>query len=312
MLFPDGLLGPAISGAAWAAAVLALAYAAVRVREAFPRERAGALAGTAGLAFALQLVHFPLWSLESGGRLLGATLAGILLGPWAGMLATAAAVAVKAALYEDGGLAALGVNLLNIAVLGTGVGVRAFTDLRRVLKSPAATLAAAMLAGMVSNAAIALALSVEMQIAGLYPVWAGLPTLMMVMASMGLVEGLVTLAWVGLARRLAPDADREAASYTGRLARLGLATTWGLALLVSPLLAADHAPLEDPRALLGAEFRFVPLPPSAVEVPSPLLGYRFPGVGSEALARALAGGVGVLLAWGVGYGAARAFARREP
>jgi cobalt/nickel transport system permease protein len=67
------------------------------------------------------MLNFPLGA-GTSAHLLGGTLVAVVLGPWAGMLVIFAVVLIQALLFQDGGIAALGANTLNLAVLGVGAG----------------------------------------------------------------------------------------------------------------------------------------------------------------------------------------------
>ncbi|HST41277.1 MAG TPA: energy-coupling factor ABC transporter permease, partial [Conexibacter sp.] len=126
MHIPDGYLSPEVAVATTVVS-LAVVCSALRV----PRQRAEGPAGavtrgldgiplvgvTAAFIFAVQMLNFPV-AHGTSGHLLGAALAAVLLGPWLGCLTVAAVLAMQALLFADGGIAALGANVLNMAVLG--------------------------------------------------------------------------------------------------------------------------------------------------------------------------------------------------
>ena len=58
----------------------------------------------------------------STGHAVGATLVAILLGPAAAVIAVSMAVVIQAVLFGDGGITALGANILNMAVIMPLVG----------------------------------------------------------------------------------------------------------------------------------------------------------------------------------------------
>ena len=68
---------------------------------------------TAAFIFAAQMINFPVIG-GTSGHLLGAVLAAILLGPWAGTLVMASVIAVQSLLFQDGGLLAMGANIVNM------------------------------------------------------------------------------------------------------------------------------------------------------------------------------------------------------
>ena len=87
------------------------------------------------------MLNFPVAG-GTSGHFLGAALAAILLGPWIACLVMAVVLAAQAFLFADGGITALGANVLNMGVIGAlGVGALMFAT-RRVLPKSRVTLLA--------------------------------------------------------------------------------------------------------------------------------------------------------------------------
>ena len=72
---------------------------------------------TAAFVFAAQMLNFPVAG-GTSGHFLGAALAAILLGPWLACLTLAVVLGVQAFVFADGGITALGANILNMGVIG--------------------------------------------------------------------------------------------------------------------------------------------------------------------------------------------------
>ena len=72
---------------------------------------------TAAFVFAAQMLNFPIAG-GTSGHFLGAALAAILLGPWSACLVMAVVISAQALFFADGGVTALGANVLNMGVLG--------------------------------------------------------------------------------------------------------------------------------------------------------------------------------------------------
>lgn len=131
----DGILSPEVCAVAGALSVAAVGYS-LRQMRATPESRTIPLTGmVAALVFAGQMINFPLFGLPVSGHLLGGVLAAALVGPWAGCLAITVVLIVQAILFADGGLLCLGVNVLNMAVVGCWGGGAIYESLRRVLGS---------------------------------------------------------------------------------------------------------------------------------------------------------------------------------
>ena len=129
---PDGYLEP---GTAIVTALIAVAVlgTALRVSSNELGDRHVPLAGvTAAFIFAAQMFNFPVAS-GTTGHLIGGALAAILLGPSLGAIVVAVVVIVQALLFADGGLTALGYNLVNMAIVPAFGGWGVFRLVRRLL-----------------------------------------------------------------------------------------------------------------------------------------------------------------------------------
>src|SRR5215212_9755394 len=131
MHMSDGLLNAPTSLLFGAVAVIGLAFATIGARRDLD-DRLAPMAGlVAAFIFAVQMLNFPVLGGVSG-HLLGGALAALLVGPWVGALCVTVVLAVQALVIADGGVTALGLNVFNMAVLGTAVGYLVITALLRV------------------------------------------------------------------------------------------------------------------------------------------------------------------------------------
>jgi cobalamin biosynthesis protein CbiM len=121
MHVPDGFIDAPVS---IGAGVVAAAGVAVCLRKARGEldDRTAPLAGlTAAFVFAAQMLNFPVAG-GTSGHLLGGALAAILVGPYAGVLCVSVVLLIQALLFADGGLTALGVNTITMALTTVLVG----------------------------------------------------------------------------------------------------------------------------------------------------------------------------------------------
>lgn len=128
MHVPDHMLPPAAEALFGVLALSALAWAGRGARDemtsadrpgspgASSADRVGLIAAVAMFVFAAQMLNFPILA-GTSGHLVGGVLAAVLLGPRVGLLTMSLVLAVQAVVFADGGMAALGVNIVLIAVL---------------------------------------------------------------------------------------------------------------------------------------------------------------------------------------------------
>ena len=137
MHVPDGFLDAPTSVATAVVAAGGVALALRRARTELD-DRTAPLAGlVAVFVFAAQMLNFPVGA-GTSGHLLGGTLAAVLVGPWTATLCLTVVLAVQSLLFADGGITALGTNVI---LMGARRRVVRLARLRR--PAPGAALGAA-------------------------------------------------------------------------------------------------------------------------------------------------------------------------
>ena len=114
---PDGFLSAGVAAACGLLAIGAVAYGLRVANVELDEARVPLLGVLAAFIFAAQMLNFPIAG-GTSGHFLGATLAAVLLGPWLACLVMAVVLVVQAFAFADGGISALGANVLNMGVLG--------------------------------------------------------------------------------------------------------------------------------------------------------------------------------------------------
>jgi cobalt/nickel transport system permease protein len=208
------------AGALFAGAGAGIAFASARVRKDLDERRAPLLGVLGAFVFAAQMVNFPVLP-GTSGHFLGAALLAILLGPHAAALGMAAIVIVQCLVFQDGGLLALGANLLNMALAAPYAAWAAFRALSPAEGEPGRGrfYAAAFAASMASVLAGAVLVPLEVAAAGVarIPLPFFLGTMAGVHAVIGAAEGAITFAVLASLARMRPDLLPGARPAPGRL-----------------------------------------------------------------------------------------------
>lgn len=202
MHLPDGLLRPLVFAPLLAGGAVAVGWAARACRR-LGEERAPLMGVLGAFVFAAQLVNVPV-GVGTSGHFLGTALLTFLLG-WAPAVVTMTAVLLLQALVlQDGGLTALGANVLNLAVAPALVAalLNRLAATRRALLVAAG--AAAWLGILVAAALVALQLWLS-GAAGLRP---ALTALVVVHLPIGGIEAVVTVLVLRFLQALRPDLVR--------------------------------------------------------------------------------------------------------
>lgn len=194
MHIPDGYLSMTIVAVTCAASGVAVVYAARRTNAELNERQVPLMGVSAAFIFAAQMLNFTVAG-GTSGHLLGSALAAILLGPWAGMLVMTSVLALQAFLFQDGGLLALGANVLNMAVAGVLAGHISFSLLTRLLgRGRAGIYAGGFTAGWLSVVLAALLAAVEIALSGKAAWGLIMPAMVGVHTLIGAGEGLITVA----------------------------------------------------------------------------------------------------------------------
>jgi len=220
MHIPDGFINAPTSLAAGAVAAGGVGVSLRRAAQTL-QERQAPLAGlVAAYIFAVQMLNFPV-AAGTSGHLLGGALAAILVGPWAGALCVAVVLVVQALLFADGGLSALGLNIINMALVTAWGGYAIFLLLRRFL--PATRTSVTVSAGVAAGISVVLAsvaFVVEYAIGGTGGASVGtvLAAMVGVHTLIGIGEGIITALTVGVVLGVRPDLVYGAADLRASLA----------------------------------------------------------------------------------------------
>ena len=202
---PDGFLSAGVAAATGLAAIAAVAYGLRVANVELDEARVPLLGVLAAFIFAAQMLNFPIAG-GTSGHFLGATLAALLLGPWLACLVMAVVIAVQAFAFADGGISALGANVVNMGVVGGLVVGGLMLAARRVLPHRRGVLlcvagAGAWLAVVAGAAGTAACLALS----GTVPLGIVLPAMLAVHVVIGLGEAVVTVAALSALMAARPD-----------------------------------------------------------------------------------------------------------
>ncbi|WP_395656242.1 energy-coupling factor ABC transporter permease [Nocardioides sp.] len=207
MHVPDGFLDAPTSAATGAVAVVCVGTALVKARRELD-DRTAPMAGlVAAFVFAVQMLNFPV-ATGTSGHLLGGALAAVLVGPWTAVLCMSTVFIVQCLLFADGGITALGTNILLMGVTTVAVGWLLFVLLRallpkRVSMVPLEAGIAAFLsvpaAAVLFVVLYALGGTADLPIRSLATAMVGVHTLI------GVGEGVITFLAVGAIIAVRPD-----------------------------------------------------------------------------------------------------------
>jgi len=200
---PDGFLNVQTWAPAWIFSAGGIGYSLKKTARVV-RDRMIPLMGImAAFIFAAQMLNFPVLG-GTSGHLLGGVLAAVLLGPYAGAVVIAVVLLVQCLVFQDGGLTALGANILNMALIGTIASYFLYALLRKIL-GRRGLLAAVALASWLSVMLAATACALELALSGTSPLGIVLPAMAGVHALIGVGEAVITTLVVSFVLKTRTD-----------------------------------------------------------------------------------------------------------
>ena len=181
--------------------IIALYFSVRWARSNLDEKRIPLLAVLAAGIFAIMSMNIPIPFGTSGHMVGGALVAIVFLAPEAAVLVFTVVLLIQALIFGDGGITVLGANVLNMAIIGGGVGLYTFKGLQKFIGKLPASGVAAWLATVIA----ALACAVEMSIAGTFPISIGIPSMVLYHVFIGVIEAVLTVIVLGALDNFRPD-----------------------------------------------------------------------------------------------------------
>ncbi len=246
MHIPDGYIPLSQAAIYWLIAIIFIARSVKWARKDMDENMIPLFGVLAAGMFVLQTINIaanlliPIPML--GGvswHVVGAALTAIIFAsPWAAVLLLTLVLAVQS-LFGDGGVTAMGANILNMGIIGGFVGYYSFIALSKL----SAKRQIALFAGAwVSMILPALALAFELWFAGTFPLKQGVLLMGTFQGVAGIGEGLITVIVFGAIIKARPDIVSEDAHRkvsTAKVAAAGIVVFSGLAA-AAPFLASSN------------------------------------------------------------------------
>ena len=310
MHIPDGMLDTKTFTTLWGGAVVGLGYASYWVRKHFDEKKIVLMAVLGALIFALQMLNFPVAG-GTSGHFLGGALAGILLGSWPAMIVMTAVLLIQALFFGDGGITALGANIINMAVIGVFVGPFIYHLVTRFGQSLTLKVVGAAVGSWLAVVLASVAVAIELWISGSAQFFVALSAMTFWYAIIGVGEAIITAGVVVYIARVRPEIIDEGQQQTKKsLVSVSVVLAIVAALAVGfSFLASTHPD--------GLEFVYFEMGVGSASVPSlsimpaPLSHYLVAGISNNVLSGIAAGGIGVILTGLVLLAVVRILARRR-
>jgi len=198
----------------WAVAAGLIGLSARKVGNDVDNRKVPMMGVMAAFVFAAQMINFSIPGTGSSGHIGGGMLLAILLGPYAAFLVMASILTVQALFFADGGLLALGCNIINLGLFPCFIAYPLIY--KRIVGEKAgnaAIMAGAIIASVVGLQLGALGVVIETVLSGIseLPFRLFLYMMMPIHLAIGVVEGVATALVVTFVRTVHPEIAGSAA-----------------------------------------------------------------------------------------------------
>lgn len=244
MHMSDALVSTPVAAGGAIAAIALLAVASTQIKKD-RRDDLLPLMGVLGaFVFAAQMINFSIPGTGSSGHIIGGILLASLLGPWAAFLVISSVLIIQCLVFADGGLLALGCNIINMGAMTTLVAYPlVFRPLMRGAKGTPSVLrimSASVLASIVGLELGACLVTTETELSGVtalgFRPFLGLMTA--IHLAIGACEGIATGAILSFVAKYRPkllqtsEESSGVSSEIGRKNIRGMLAAFGVAAVV--------------------------------------------------------------------------------
>ena len=221
MHIPDGFFPISQTAVYWVIALIFIALSLHWAKREMSEEKVPLVAVLAAGIFAIQTLNMalPISIIPGGvsGHVVGAALAAIVLGsPFAAIFILTLVLVLQGIFFGDGGITAMGANIINMGVLGGFFGFYTYQSVNNMFHN---RFCAAFIAGWVSLFIPAVVCAVELAAAGTLPLTFGLVTMGVYHSVIGIIEGGVTAFALSLIIHARPDIVSSKIPADGRKAK---------------------------------------------------------------------------------------------
>ena len=117
MHMSDALVSPTVAIATGLISATLIAVSIKKIKENNDENIIPLMGVMGAFIFVAQMINFSIPGTGSSGHIIGGVLLSTILGPWAGFLVLTSVLIIQCLIFADGGLMALGCNILNMGVI---------------------------------------------------------------------------------------------------------------------------------------------------------------------------------------------------
>ena len=208
MHMADALISPAVGLTMWGASAATIAYCSKKVQAKADSGIVPLMGVLGAFIFAAQMINFTIPVTGSSGHLGGGMILAVLLGPYAAFITIASVLVVQALFFADGGLLALGCNIVNLGFFPSFIAYPLiYRKIIGTAPTPIKISIASMIAAVAGLQLGAFGVVVETASSGIsaLPFATFLAVMQPIHLAIGIIEGVVTAAVISFVYTAKPE-----------------------------------------------------------------------------------------------------------
>ncbi|MGA1790793.1 MAG: energy-coupling factor ABC transporter permease [bacterium] len=314
---PDGFYSVGLCVVADGVCLGVIGYSIKRVWKKLDRKTLSLAAAVGALVFAMEMANFCV-NKGSSCHFMGGVFASIVLGPFLSTITVSLMHLVQSLIFQDGGILSLGPNLLTIVIISTFLGYYLYLHFKSLVIEPYGTYIGAFISAWLTLLITAITVCVMLAISGVDSMAATLGPMVGPHVLVGAMEGLITAVLLILIQKINPGfltakrGDHEQIVYESDEKRRR--RVWHFLLIIALWVGLIFSPFAsrkpDGLQKLALDRRFSETH-QIVYYKAPLAYYYVPGIGNRRISRGLAGLLGVVISFGLCFGAGIIFVQKR-
>ena len=235
MHMANELLSVPVAIGSLGAAAAGLGFVCQKAKKKITSDKFALMGIMGAFVFAAQMVNFQLPLMPgTSGHMVGAVLLAIILGPYAGAIAISAVVIIQCLIFQDGGLLALGCNIINMALVPSFLGYWVYRLFAGTGSIRGQVYLGSIVACLIALVAGAVLVPIEAAVSGVLrvPFYTFLITMVGVHILIGVMEGLITAAVLLYLRQVRPDIIADSSVNSVRFSKPTIYATMIIATVV--------------------------------------------------------------------------------
>jgi cobalt/nickel transport system permease protein len=228
MHMANELLSVPVATGTLAVAATGLGLICRKVKKTIIEDKLSLMGILGAFVFAAQMINFQLPAMPgTSGHLVGAVLLTVILGPHLAAIVMSSVVIIQCLIFQDGGLLALGCNIINMALVPSYLGYFLYRAVTAGRLGSLRIYIGTMLACTIAVEAGAVLVPIQATLSGVLriPFSTFLITMIGVHFLVGFIEGLITVAVLGYLQQVRPDVVVDSLPGKVRLSRKAVMAT---------------------------------------------------------------------------------------